>query len=104
MANVKLSWGLPTVRGSGKPQDPALIAGVEIAISGDGGANFTVTDVFPKEVLETVFTDLEAGDWQFRGVAIDTAGRRGPASVASVSVADLSPPGALSAFVAVELP
>lgn len=103
MATAKVVWGLPTVRSSGKPQDPALIAGVELAVSADGGATFTVTDVYPPAVLEAVFTDLEPGTWFFRGVAIDTAGRRGPESVASVELADLSPPGALSAFSVVEL-
>jgi hypothetical protein len=103
MANVRLTWGLPTVRGSGKPQDPALLSGVEIAVSSDGGQTFTVTDLFPPAVLTTDFTDLEPGEWFFRGVAIDTAGRRGPASVSSVSLADTSPPGPLSAFTVVEL-
>jgi hypothetical protein len=103
MANAKVAWGLPTVRGSGKPQDPALIKGVEIAISADAGATWTVTDVFPPSILETVFSDLDPGSWQFRGVAIDTADRRGPEAFASVELADTSPPGALSAFVALEL-
>lgn len=103
MANVKVTWGLPTVRGSGKPQDPALIRGVEIAISGDAGASFAVTDEFPPSILETLFTDLEPGSWVFRGVAIDTAGRRGPESRATVVLEDTSAPGPLAAFVAVEL-
>jgi len=93
MANVKLVWTLPSVRLSGKPLDPATISGVEIAISSDGGENFTVTDNFPKEVLETLFTDLEPGEWQFRGVVIDTAGRRSPEAFSAVSIEDTTAPG-----------
>jgi hypothetical protein len=94
MANVKLSWALPTVRLSGKPLDPATIREVEIAISGDGGVNFAVSDVLAPATLETIFQDLEPGVWQFRGVVVDTAGRRGPAAVASISIEDTTAPGA----------
>jgi hypothetical protein len=95
MANVKLSWVLPTVKfPSGKPLPVGDIDAFEVAISGDGGASWAVTDVFPPSVLETLFTDLEPGDWRFRGVAVDKAGRRGVEAFASVAIADLSGPGA----------
>lgn len=99
MANVKVVWALPTVRVSGGPLDISEIAGVELAISGDAGHNFTVTDPpFPTSVTETVFTDLEPGGWLFRGVVIDTAGRRSNPVIAAITIeppVDNSPPGEL---------
>jgi hypothetical protein len=95
MANVKLAWVLPTSKfPSGKPLPVDQIDSFEVAISGDDGASFAVTDVFPPSVLETVFTDLEPGVWQFRGVTIDKAGRRGVEAFASLDINDLSGPGA----------
>ena len=95
MADVRVSWVLPTVKfPSGKPLPVSDIEVFELAISGDGGASWAVTDAFTPDVLETVFTDLEPGDWQFRGLAIDKAGRRGVEAFGGVTIADLSGPGA----------
>ena len=95
MANVRLQWVLPTTKfPSGKPLAVADVAGFEVAISADGGASYAVTDVFPPTVLETVFTDLEPGQWNFRGVTVDKAGRRGVDAFTMVEIVDLSGPGA----------
>jgi hypothetical protein len=95
MANVKLDWVLPTTKfPSGKPLPIDQVAGFEVAVSGDEGANWTVTDVFAPDVLSTVFTDLEPGVWRFRGVTLDKTGRRGVDAFAVIEIADLSGPGA----------
>lgn len=102
MANVKVMWTLPVVRQSGKPLPAGDIASVEIAQSADGGANFGVIDVVPPNVLELVVTDLEPGDWFFRGVVVDTAGRRSNAVIRSIAIADNTPPGELTLTLALE--
>lgn len=95
MATVRLEWVLPTTKfPSGKPLLPSDIAGFEVAISADEGANWTVTDVFPVEVNASEFTDLEPGLWKWRGVTIDKAGRRGREAFAEQLIADASGPGA----------
>ena len=102
MANVRLTWSLPTVRASTKPLNPADIAGLELAVSADGGANFTVTDALvPPTQLETQYLDMDIGTWVFRGVVIDKAGRRGKPKNVTVVVPDETPPGELVTFEAV---
>lgn len=93
MANVRLRWILPSVRQNGRPLDVSSIAGTEIAISANGGADFTVTDVVPSPVTELVINELEPGTWVFRGVVLDSAGRRSNPSVAEITIEDDSPPG-----------
>jgi hypothetical protein len=95
MANVRLNWSLPTTRESGKPLNPADIAGVEIAVSADAGQNYVVSDVVTPATLETLFTDMEPGTWMFRGVVVDVAGKRSRDKFAQVVVPDLTPPGTL---------
>ena len=102
MANVRLKWTLPTTRASGKPLNPADIAGVELAVSADGGASFTVSDplVAPTK-LETQFLDMDIGTWVFRGVVIDKAGKRSAGKTVTVVVPDTTPPGELVTLEAV---
>lgn len=95
MANVKLKWSLPTTRQSGKPLAPADIQSVELAQSADGGNSFGVIDVLPPSVLETTVNELEPGEWFFRGVVVDSAGRRSNAVVKSIVIPDTTPPGEL---------
>jgi hypothetical protein len=102
MANVRVAWTLPTTRQSGKPLSPADIAGVELAQSADGGANFGVIDTLPPTTTSTLVNELEPGDWYFRGVVIDTAGRRSSPVVKSISIADTTPPGELSLTLTLE--
>lgn len=95
MANVKLTWTLPTTRQSGRPLPVEEIAAVEIAQSADGGASFGVIDVLPPTVLSTVVSELEPGEWFFRGVVLDKNGRRSAARTGSIVVPDETPPGEL---------
>lgn len=95
MANVKLEWVLPATKfPSGKPLAVSEIDYFEVAISADDGANWAIADLFQPDVLSTVFTDLEPGNWKFRGVTVDKAGRRGVEAFADRAIADLSGPGA----------
>lgn len=96
MANLKIVWALPTTRRSGRPLDPAQIDRVEIALSADAGANFSVIDALPPEVLETIVQDIDPGTWLVRGIVYDTAGRASLPTVDSITVEDTTPPGELT--------
>lgn len=101
MANVRLRWTLPTTRTLGGPLAPADIGGVEIAVSADGGQTYAVSDVFTPDVLETLFTEVDFGTWNYRCVVIDMDGQRSGPRYATVEVADTSPPGIVPTFEAV---
>lgn len=96
MANVKVSWTLPTVRESGKPLAIGDIKAVLLSLSADGGANYGQLDSFPPSVLETVVTELEPGEWFFRGVVVDTKDRVGAPDTKSIVIEDQTPPGVLA--------
>ncbi len=95
MANVKVMWVLPTTRDSGKPLSVGDIDYVSINLSSDGGLNFGEFGRYEPNVLETMVTDLEPGEWFFSGIVVDTAGRPSKATKKSIVVPDTSPPGAL---------
>lgn len=95
MANVKVTWVLPTTRASGRPLPVGQIAEVSLGLSVDG-QSFTEIDVFTPDVLETVVPDLEPGTWFFRGIVTDTAGRESAPAVASIEIEDDTPPGELT--------
>jgi hypothetical protein len=99
MQTVNVSWVLPTTRESGRPIDPAAIAFVRLEISADGGANYGTVGDFPPDVLATDVPDLEPGTWVFRGTVADTAGKASKPITASVTLADVSAPGALVSLV-----
>ena len=101
MANVRLRWTLPTTRTLGGPLAPGDISGVEIAVSADGGANYTVADVFTPDVLETLFTEVDLGTWTYRCVVIDSLGQRSGSRYATVTVVDTSPPSVVPTFEAI---
>jgi len=93
VANVKVTYQLPTTRKSGRPLDPADIRHVRIELSADGGANFApVAQVVPP-TLEYTQTELEPGAWVFRAVVVDTAGRESDPVSGSIDIADETPPG-----------
>ena len=95
MANVKVVWVLPDVRKSGKPLKPEDIDHVEIQISADKGVTFVKYDDFPREILETTVTELEPGEWVFKGLVHDIQGRVNNGKTASIVVPDTTPPGEL---------
>lgn len=92
--SVNVSWVLPTTRESGKPLNPADVAGVELSLSTDG-TTFSLYDTFVPAVLATVVPELEVGEWFVQGVVVDTAGKRSKPVVKSIVVPDESAPGAL---------
>lgn len=93
--NVNVAWVLPTTRESNRPLDPADIAGVELSISADGGANWSVYDTFPPTVLSTVIPELDIGTWLVSGRVKDTAGKFGKPKQGSIVVPDETAPGEL---------
>lgn len=95
MANVRVQWALPTTRESGKPLNPADIEAVSIEISADG-TNYAPVGDFAPNTLETVVSDVDFGEFFFRGTVRDTNGRVSNPVVASIVNEDTTPPGELS--------
>lgn len=76
MKNATVTWDLPTTRESGGPLPVEEIAGVDVSMSADLGANWTsLGRVAPADVQEMSVNDLAPGDWIFRMTVIDTDGR-----------------------------
>ena len=73
MANVKLTWILPTTRVDGSPATAADVKYAHIDISADG-TNWSVFGAYAPNVLEETITDLEPGQWHFRGTVEDANG------------------------------
>lgn len=63
---VTLTYDLPTERTDGTPLASSEIKFVEVSLSINGGADFSVVDVVPPDSTTFVQTDLEAGTWPFR--------------------------------------
>lgn len=90
--NVNVSWDLPTTRESGLPLDPADIQHVEVLLSADLGATFTpINNIVPPDT-DILVPDLDIGDWIFRLVVVDTAGRSSADVDTPVNVPDETNP------------
>jgi hypothetical protein len=99
--DAELNWTLPTTRTSGRPITPAELAGTEVGVSADGGANYALLNggvPFPTNVLQTVVPELEPGTWFFSAQWVAADGGRSTKITATVTIEDTSPPsvGALS--------
>ena len=95
MANVKVSWKLPSTRESGKPLAAADVKHVDVQMSADQGANFVSLHHVIPPVLELMVTDLEPGTYQFKAFAVDTKDRVGKPGTAQITIDDSTPPGAV---------
>lgn len=92
--NVTVAWVLPTTRDSGRPLNPADIAGVDLSISVDG-TTWSPYDTFLPAVTTTVVPELDIGEWFFSGVVRDTNGRTSTPVVSSIVIPDETAPGPL---------
>jgi hypothetical protein len=93
--NVNVSWDLPTTRESGLPLDPADIQHVSVELSADLGTTFTpINDIAPPATDITV-PDLDIGDWIFRLIVVDTAGRLSVEVDTPVNVPDETNPSSV---------
>lgn len=90
--NVNVSWDLPTTRESGLPLDPADIQHVEVLLSADLGATFTSINNIAPPATDITVPDLDIGDWIFRLVVVDTAGRQSANVDTPVNVPDETNP------------
>lgn len=73
---VNITWDLPSTRTSGNALDPTDIAGVDVSLSADGGANFTLTDtILPSDTQAVTYPDLVDGDYSIRLVVRLVAGQ-----------------------------
>jgi len=97
MANVTLSWQLPTTRQQGGPLLESEISTVRVEMSADGGVNYgTLQDIRPTDPQTVTAPDLEFGTWHFRIAVYDQNNQRGEYHVESVDVADDTPPAAVT--------
>lgn len=95
MAQVRLSWVLPSTRSNGVGMGPDEVHGVEIRMSADGGTNFGgAAWVLATEPQEFVVDNLVAGSYLFRMVVEDKDGRRSDSYDAPADV--LAAPSALA--------
>ena len=93
--DAELNWTLPTTRTSGRPITPAELAGTEVGVSADGGANYALLNggaPFPPNVLQTVVPELEPGVWFFSAQWVAANGGRSTKITATVTIEDTSPP------------
>lgn len=97
MNDATFMWELPTTRESGNPLPVEEIAFVEIALSADGGANFSVLGNIAPPTVDLVQADLVDGDYYARAVVVDTNGERSPENVIPFAV-DTSAPSAVVNF------
>ena len=98
--NVNVAWDLPTTRESGNALDPALIAGVDVSLSADAGANFVLTDtVLPTAVQEVLYPDLVDGDYVVRLVVRLTTGQVSVAVDTPVTLDTSAPSGVANVVV-----
>lgn len=89
MRDVLVTWELPAPNPFGSD-----LEAVEIAISANGGADFTpLPDVGVGETQEQFFQQLDFGDWIIRLVVRDVDGRLSSGVQTPFRVPDESPPG-----------
>ena len=94
MSGALIQWQLPTHRKKGDVRmPPDEIDAMEVSISADGGANFTVAKLVKPPDLSHQFGSLAAGTWLFRLVAIDRIGLRSNEVIIRKNIAESSPPG-----------
>jgi hypothetical protein len=95
MATATLNWTLPTTRDNGVSLTIDEIKHVAVSMSADGGSTFGPESfVLPNEPQTFVVSNLVVGEYLFRVVVEDTAGRRSfPAEVVGNV---LAPPAAIA--------
>src|SRR5574343_711450 len=96
MANVRVTWVLPTTRESGKPLAVSDIQHVKLELSADEGTSFGAVGDFTPDVLETTVQDLDFGTWVFRATVVDTKGRVSQPALGTIVNEDTSPPSVVN--------
>lgn len=95
MANVRLTWVLPTVTPRQRP-----ILQTEISVRNDPTLPWVVQDVVdPASVQELLFVDVAPGDKFYRAVVVDQDNVRGAEAEATVLV-PFDPPGVVTSLTA----
>ena len=88
---IHLTWSTPTKHTSGRPVKAGALAGYELFMKVDGAPEFTsIADLDPEDTMFVLDVD-DAGDYDFRLVALGTNGTRSAPATGSVSIADSSP-------------
>lgn len=103
MKNIIIQWVLPTTRQLGGALPVAEITHAEIELSADAGASYSPINTFAPDTLEVPVNDLPFADTYIaRGRVQDTAGVDGNWFEAPFTLADDSPPGALTINIAIQ--
>lgn len=97
--DIRGTWVLPTTRESGGPLPIEEIRHTVIQASLDQGSTWTpLVNVPPGETQQFFIQDAEAGQWDFRGVVVDTNGRTANPVFGSATVPDETAPGPITEF------
>lgn len=92
MRDVTLLWAFPVARVSGRPLDPAEIAGVELFIRAQGIPDYTPLATVPAPALSFTQRELDFGTYDFGCVVVLNDGGRSAMAEIAVNVIDNSPP------------
>lgn len=92
MATVRLNWQAPTTRASGRPLNPADIAGYIVEQSLDNAPFVRLTDS-PAAATSRDVQNLGPGVFRFRVACFDTKNAEGAPVEGSIEIPDDSPPG-----------
>jgi hypothetical protein len=95
MANLRISWDLPSTRRSGRPLRIDEIDYVDVQMSADQGANYVTLNEVPPSETSLLVNELEPGTYYFRLIVVDTKGRESEPVVATFTIEDDTPPGAV---------
>lgn len=96
MADVIVSWDLPTARQQGGGLAPEDIDFTRVEMSADGGTTYTaLNDVAPDAPQSVRVPDLEFGTWHFRVSTFAFVGGQGDVTEISATVEDVSAPVAV---------
>lgn len=92
MSDVRLSWELPTPTVSQRPIDHVRIEARVV-----GAPDWAEINQVTPPTTELVVQDIASGDWEFRGIVVDTDGDESSPVAGSVSV-PFDPPSPLTSF------
>lgn len=92
--SIKCTWTPPATRESGRPIDPADIAGYSLVMRVEGAPEFTEIATPAATVREYVLDVTDPGLYEFQLFVIDTDGRKSKPSAGAVMIPDSTAPGA----------
>lgn len=93
MANVLLSWVLPTPSSSQRPIDH-----VRIEARVQGIQEWTPINQVPSSSTELLLEAVDPGEWEYQGIVVDTDGREDKNPKRATVVVPFNDPSPLETF------